>query len=98
MRGARPGKADRSPTVPTDRRPRQARLLTLALVLAVLVGLVPITPALATYTPVLTSPTPPAGASTFVWIVSGVQADRGQEIGYVELSGCWTAGQVASAT
>lgn len=49
------------------------------------------------YTVSLTSPIPPAGASTLTWTVTGTAPDPRREITGVELAGCWTAAQVASA-
>ncbi|HEX2046505.1 MAG TPA: RHS repeat-associated core domain-containing protein [Acidimicrobiales bacterium] len=48
------------------------------------------------YTVSLVSPVPPAGAATFGWTVAGTAPDPRQEITGIELSGCWTAAQVAS--
>ena len=48
------------------------------------------------YTVSLASPTPPTGATTFTWSVGGVGPDRRSEITGVELSGCWTAADIAS--
>jgi len=48
------------------------------------------------YTVNLTSPSPPEGGITFTWRVAGAAPGPGREISGVELSGCWTAAQVAS--
>jgi plastocyanin len=53
--------------------------------------------ALSAYQASLSSPTPPEGATTFVWQTEGSKG-TGREIGHVELRGCWTASQIASAT
>ncbi|HSR52646.1 MAG TPA: RHS repeat-associated core domain-containing protein [Acidobacteriota bacterium] len=50
------------------------------------------------YSARLTSPTPPSGSMSFIWEVEGSKPGPGEEIGYVELSGCWVAGQVVAAT
>jgi len=75
------------------------RRFVLIAVLALVIGALLFTQdVLAAYTAGLTSPTPPAASATFVWTVSGVQPATGQQIASVELSGCWTRSQVASAT
>lgn len=48
------------------------------------------------YTLDLTSPLPPNGGITFTWRITGSAPEPGREISGVELSGCWTAPQVAS--